>query len=223
MKISQTTLNVLKNFASISPTINVDEPNCFRILSPSENIIAVFDTEETFENFAIYDLPQIMGIISLFAIKETDFLFNKSKECVEIKSRNSKVKYNFTDKDLIPNVEKILPSKKYKSLDFFTGFTDFSKDDFSKIYKAAQIMRMSNMNVKISDKKCIVTVSDPSNPVSNDYKIVLPGTGECEINLSVDYLLMLSGDYSISIKSNTIMKLQHKELPLIYFVSANQL
>ena len=223
MKISQTTIDVLKNFSSISPTINTDEPNCLRILSPSENIISVFDTEETFSEFAIYDLPQFMGIISLFDLEKTDFLFDKEKECVKIKSGKTMVKYNFTDSELIPNVDKILSSKKYKALDYFTAFVDFKKEDFSKIYKAAQIMRVNNINIKVADKKSVVTVSDPSNPISNDFKIMLPGDGEGEINISVDYLLMFAGDYAISIKNNTIMKLQHKDLRLMYFISANQL
>jgi len=223
MKISQTTIDVLKNFSSISPTLNTDEPKCLRILSPSENIISVFDTEETFGEFAIYDLPQFMGIISLFDLEKTDFLFDKKKECVKIKSGKTMVKYNFTDSELIPNVDKILPSKKYKALDYFTAFVDFKKEDFTKIYKAAQIMRVINVNIKVADKKGVVTVSDPSNPVTNDFKMMLPGDGEGEIDISVDYLLMLAGDYSLSIKNNMIMKLQHKDLQLMYFISANLL
>lgn len=223
MKISNTTLTVLKNFSTISPTINVDEEKCLKILSPSENIIGIFDTEETFENFAIYDLPQFMGIISLFNQNEIDFDFNKSKECVKIKSGKTIVKYNFTDKDLIPNTDKILKSERYKKLDDFSASTNISKEIFSKIYKIAQIMRISNLNIKIKNDKCILTVSDPSDPTSNDFKIMLKGTGEGEINISVESLLMLMGNYSISIKNDTIIKMQHENIPLIYFISANRL
>ena len=75
MKISNTTLTVLRNFSTITPSINVDEAKCLKVMSQSKNIIALFDTEEEFEEFAIYDMIQLLGIISLFDLEKTDFIF----------------------------------------------------------------------------------------------------------------------------------------------------
>lgn len=223
MKISTETISILRNFATINPSINVDEKNCLKSMSLSENIIGLYDTTEDFEEFAIYDLAQFLGIISIFDQNEIDFDFDKTKECVKIKSGNNAVKYNFTDKDLIPKADKIKPSEKYKKLDSFSAFVDITKEDFSKLHKAAQIMRVSILNIKIKDKKAILTISDPSNPMSNNFKIGVKGEGEGEINVHVDHLLMTQGDYSISIKDEIIMKLAHKDMPLMYFVTATKL
>lgn len=228
MKISSETINVLRNFATIFPAINIDEPKCIKVLSASENIISCFDTEETFTPFAIYDLPQFLGMVSLFDLEKTDFEFVKDEEkdqdYVKVKSGKNMIKYIFTDKDLIPNVEKILPSKKYKDLDNFNAFIDITKDDFAKLNKAAQIMRVSNLNIKVKDGKGIITISDPSNPMSNHYRIGIKGDGEGEINVNVEYLMMLAGDYKLSIQSNVLLKLAHKSISsLIYFISASKI
>ena len=228
MKIGNETITVLKNFASIYSAINVDEKNYLKILSASENIIGVYETKEDFSDFAIYDLVQFLGIVSLFDLDKTEFEFikdeKKDQDYVKIKSNNNIVKYIFTDKDLIPNIDKILSAKKYKALDKFNAFIDISKENFSKLYKAAQILRVSNMNIKVKDGKGIITISDPSNPMSNDFKIKVKGEGEGEININVEYLLMLQGDYKISIQSDVLMKLSHKDITsLIYFISASKL
>lgn len=228
MKISNETMNVFRNFATIFPAINVDEQRCLKVLSASENIIGCYDTEETFSEFAIYDLVQFLGMVSLFDLNKTDFEFIKDEEkdqdFVKIKAGKNMVKYIFTDKDLIPNVEKILPSKKYKGLDNFNAFIDITKEDFAKLNKAAQIMRVSNLNIKVKDDMGILTISDPSNPMSNDYKICVKGEGEGEININVEYLLMMAGDYRLSIQSNVLLKLAHKTMTsLIYFISASKI
>ena len=121
MKISKETMDILKNFATIFPAINVNEPQTLNTLSASENIVGIYDTEEVFTEFAIYDLPQFLGMISLFDLNSTEFKFIKDEEkdqdYVRVVSNNNAVKYIFTDADMIPNVDKILPSKKYKALD----------------------------------------------------------------------------------------------------------
>ena len=228
MKISNETMSVFRNFATIFPAINVDEPKCIKVLSASENIIGVFDTEETFSEFAIYDLVQFLGMVSLFDLEKTDFEFVKDEEkdqdYVKVKSGKNMIKYIFTDKDLIPNVEKILPSKKYKALNNFNAFVDITKEDFAKLNKAAQIMRVSNLNIKVKEGKGIITISDPSNPMSNHFRIGVDGEGEGEINVNVEYLLMLAGDYKLSIQSNVLLKMSHKTMTsLIYFISASKI
>ena len=228
MQISKQTIDVLRNFSTIFPAINCDEPKTLKVLSASENIIGIYDTEETFPEFAIYDLPQFLGMISLFDLKKTDFKFVKDEEkdqdFVKATSQNSAVKYVFTDKDLIPNVEKILSSKKDKGLGKFNAFIDISKEDFVNINKAAQIMQVSNINITVKDGKGIITIADPSNPMSNDYKIKVDGEGDGEVNVNIDYLLMIPGNYSLSIQTNSFLKLRHKDIPsLFYLVLASKI
>ena len=67
MEVSDTTLNVLKNFATINPSLLFPAGDKLATLSPKKNIMAKAKIEESIpKRFAIYDLNQFLGVVSLF-------------------------------------------------------------------------------------------------------------------------------------------------------------
>ena len=66
MKLSDSTLTVLKNFAGINNSILVKEGNQLRTISVAKNILAEADIPEDFpRDVAIYDLNQFLNGLSL--------------------------------------------------------------------------------------------------------------------------------------------------------------
>ena len=66
MKLSEKTVNLLKNFASINQSILFKKGNTLRTMSVMKNILAEAEVEEDFpKDFAIYDLVQFLNGISL--------------------------------------------------------------------------------------------------------------------------------------------------------------
>ena len=58
MKISKSTMDVLKNFSEINQSIVIKEGNQVRTISALKNILAKASVGENFpKDFAIYDLP----------------------------------------------------------------------------------------------------------------------------------------------------------------------
>ena len=75
MNISPETLTILKNFSSINSSLVVKQGNVLRTISPAKNILAKFECPEKFDNdFAVYDLNEFLGGLSLF--KDPDFDFS---------------------------------------------------------------------------------------------------------------------------------------------------
>ena len=111
MKISIETLNILKNFSTINSSLVVKKGNVLRTISPAKNILANFTCPENFDNdFAVYDLNEFLGGLSLF--KDPDFDFTDPSYLL-IKSGGSKVKYFFSDPSVItepPEKEIALPT-----------------------------------------------------------------------------------------------------------------
>ena len=111
MKISTETLNILKNFSTINSSLVVKQGNTIRTISPAKNILAKFECPENFINdFAVYDLNEFLGGLSLF--KDPDFDFT-DPSCLLIKSGKSKVKYFFSDPSVItapPEKDIVLPT-----------------------------------------------------------------------------------------------------------------
>ena len=61
MKLSEKTVNLLKNFASINQSIAFKKGNTLRTMSVMKNILAEAEIEEEFpKDFAIYDLVQFL-------------------------------------------------------------------------------------------------------------------------------------------------------------------
>ena len=74
MKLSEKTVNLLKNFASINQSIAFKKGNTLRTMSVMKNILAEAEIEEEFpKDFAIYDLVQFLNGISLHDNAQIDF------------------------------------------------------------------------------------------------------------------------------------------------------
>ena len=74
MKLTEKTVNLLKNFASINQSILFKKGSSLRTMSVMKNILAEADiSEEVPQDFAIYDLVQFLNGISLYTDPELDF------------------------------------------------------------------------------------------------------------------------------------------------------
>ena len=74
MKLSDSTLTVLKNFAGINNSILVKEGSQLRTISVAKNILAEADIPEEFpRDVAIYDLNQFLNGLGLHSDPDLDF------------------------------------------------------------------------------------------------------------------------------------------------------
>ena len=96
--LSKTTLDVLKNFATINSSIVFRKGSTLRTISNAENILAKCTSEEVFPvDFAIYDLSQFLSGITLFDNPQLDFT---SDDFVRIVGNGRAVKYYFSDPEI---------------------------------------------------------------------------------------------------------------------------
>ena len=74
MKLSDNTLNILKNFAGINNSILVKQGTQLRTMSVAKNILAEAQIGEEFpRDFAIYDLNQFLNGLGLHQDPDMDF------------------------------------------------------------------------------------------------------------------------------------------------------
>ena len=112
MKLSDSTLSLLKNFSSINQSILFKEGSKLRTISVMKNILAEATINEEFaRDFGIYDLNQFLNGLSLHQKPELDFA---NDGYVVIKEGRSRSKYFFADPSVIvtpPDKEISLPSE----------------------------------------------------------------------------------------------------------------
>ena len=101
MKLSESTVTVLKNFSNINQNILVKEGDTLHTMSTMKNIIGRAKINETFDRqFGIYDLNEFLGVMSLS--KDADLVFDES--FVRVKNGKSTVKYFFSDPSILVTI-----------------------------------------------------------------------------------------------------------------------
>jgi hypothetical protein len=198
MKLSDNTFDVLKNFSTINPSISVKQGNVLRTVSEQKNILAQAVISEQFPtSFAVYDLSQFLGLVSLFEDEDYDF----GDAAVTISEGKNKSRYTYTD----PSMVTTPPDKNLELPTVEIGF-DLAYDDLKKVINAANQLGLPEVVVRGSDGSVSLVATDTKNPTSNEFahSIADDVDGEFDFVFKVENLKFMPDDYSVSISQKGI-------------------
>lgn len=213
MKLSNNTLAILSNFSNINSNIYVRKGNVLRTVSIAGDISASAVVEESFENeFAIYELPQFLKGLKLYANPELEF--PDDKRYVLIKQGNHTIKYFLTEPDLV-----VAPENRDMRLPSEDVCFQMSAEQFDKLMKATNVFGLSDFSVLGKKGEITLQVRNKSNPTSNQVSIVVGETDEdFELNFDKNNLLMIEGSYDVVISKEMVAKFTNQDFDLTYFV-----
>jgi len=213
MKLSDNTLNILKNFAGINNSILVKEGNKLRTISMAKNILAEADISEEFpRDFAIYDLNQFLNGLSLHQDPDLDF---NQETYLSIKEGKRRVKYFFADPNVItspPEKEITLPSED----------VSFQLDSTSleKLTKAAQVYQLPDLSAIGEAGVIKLVVRDKKNDTSNEYAIVVGETeAQFTFNFKVENIKIIPGAYNVVVSSKLLSQFTNTKHDLKYYIA----
>lgn len=214
MKISQQTLSILKNFATINGNILVRAGSSISTISPQKNILANATVTEQFPvEFAIYDLSQFLSAISLFEDPEFSF----SEKHVTISSGRRSVKYFYAE----PSMITAAPEKK---LSLPTTEVEFlaTAGNISEVLKASSVLQTPEIVVSSdgTQTQMIATSVNNSN-TSNQYAVDVDHTSEDVFRMvfKSENLKLIPGDYTVSISARGMGRFFNEKLGLEYFIA----
>lgn len=139
MKLSDNTLSVLKNFASINQGIKITEGNTLSTISPLKTLLSKATISDKFDkNFCIYDLNRFLSTLSLFKEPELEF----SESAVVIKGGNQKITYRFCD-------EKVIVAAPSKEIQFPTAEVQFdlTQEALGQAVKATGVLGLPEIAI----------------------------------------------------------------------------
>ena len=213
MKLTDNTLNILKNFAGINNSILVKQGNKLRTISMAKNILAEADISEEFpRDFAIYDLNQFLNGLSLHQDPDLDF---NEDTYLSIKEGKRRVKYFFAD----PNVITAPPEK---DITLPTKDVCFQLDSASleKLVKAAQVYQLPDLSAIGEAGVIKLVVRDKKNDTSNDFNIVVGETNDTfTLNFKVENIKVLPGAYDVVISRKLLSRFQSEDKNLTYYIA----
>jgi len=213
MKLSDNTLNVLKNFAGINNSILVKEGNKLRTISVAKNILAEANiTEEFPRDVAIYDLNQFLNGLGLHSDPDLDF---SPDSYITIKEGKRRVKYFYADPQVI-----IAPPEKEITLPTEDVCFQLDSTALDKLLKAAAVYQLPDLSAVGEAGVVKLVVRDKKNDTSNEYAVVVGETDKnFTFNFKVENIKIIPGAYDVVVSSKLLSKFTNTQYDLKYYIA----
>ncbi len=215
MKISNKTLDILKNFSEINQSILIKTGNKLKTVSTLKNILAHADVAEDFpQDFAIYQLNEFIGVLSTMSNPELTF---HDKYVMLSQENGACTKYFYAEPSVVVSPEKdiTMPSEEIK-------FT-LTESQYNDLLKMSSILQLNDILVKGCPKSngIYLAVTNKKNDTSNDYSVKV-GEGVTEpfkMYFKTENLKMVVGDYNVHISSKGISHFENMTAKLDYWIA----
>ena len=215
MKLSNETVSVLKNFATINQNLVIKSGQKLTTMSAMKNIVAKAIVKEKFpQEFAIYDLNEFLSAISLFVKPELtfkkDFVIITEEDTGE--NSGSSLKYWYSDPSVVttPTKDITMPECEVKF--------NLSSDQLSTITKAAAVIGAPDMSLENGSLKA----TDKKNDTANDYVMDLQVDSEgsdYKFWFKVENLKLIPGSYDVQVSSKNISHFKNLTGNVEYFIA----
>lgn len=219
MKLSENTVQILKNFSTINQSLLFKEGSKLRTLSALSTIYVEAEIAESFpKEFALYDLNKLLAKISLY--KDADLSFDDDKLSIlaENKKKSDNIKY------CSAKVLKPVPEKGITLGSVDCSFS-LSQEDLDWMKKSAGISGSPNFIFE-SDGATINFIATDVKDDSSDQSKIEIGSVESgkkfRVVMKVENFKLMDGSYDVSIakKGNSgIAQFKHKSIPITYFIA----
>lgn len=218
MRLSEDTLNVLKNFSTINPSLLLKPGKTIATVSPQKTIMAVANTDEQFEaTGGIYEVSRFLGVLSLFQEPEINF----ESTHMEIKDSRRSVNYTFADQSMI-----VTPPEKEIAFPAPDVTINVEWNDINNVLRASGVMQLPEIAVIGDGNNISIGALDSKNPTADTY-IQKVGTTDSTFKFifKVDNIKLIDKDYKIEISSKGIAKftsLNEMGAKMIYWIATEQ-
>ena len=213
MKLSDQTLNILKNFAGINNSILVKQGTQLRTISVAKNILAEAAIDEDFpRDFAVYDLNQFLNGLSLHQDPDLDF---SPDSYISIKEGKRRVKYFYADPNVIvspPDKEITLPSDDVHF--------QLESSSLEKLLKAAAVYQLPDLSAVGEAGVVKLVVRDKKNDTSNEFAVVVGETDKkFSFNFKVENIKIIPGAYDVVVSQKLLSKFTNTSVDLKYYIA----
>ena len=215
MKLSDQTLEVLKNFSDINTNILVKPGSELSTISTMKNILAKATITESFDKqFAVYDLSELLGIVSAIEKPDVD-ISNEKFMTIGSTGSQSKAKYYYSDESVVTS-----PQKDVVMPDADVNF-QLKDEILSKLLKMAAIMKLPDLSlVGKKGQDVILKVHDKKNSANSYEEFVgTEASADFTFNFKIENLKIIPGDYDVAVSSKSISHFKNKVKPIEYWIA----
>lgn len=197
MKLETRTMQILKNFAMINPSMLFREGTVQSTVAAQKTMLARTTIKETIpKEFAIFDLSRFIGMLSLF--NEPDLEFDESR--VLVSQGRQKVEYTFADPELVVAPPAKTPNVQDPEVSF-----KLTSDVLQSTMRALGALQSTHIIVQGDGESITIGVGKPTDPTSDTFKIEVGQTEHTfKFAFKAENVKILQGDYDVQISSKNI-------------------
>jgi len=213
MKLSENTLAVLKNFASINSGVVLNAGNTQKTISPEKSILVEARLEDNIPSkFGIYDLNQFLGNVTTLKNPELSF----TDESVTLDDGDLALTYHACSPNLIispPDKELVL-----KTVDVSFALPNAT---LQKLLKVATMNNLPNLTVVGKDGELRLKIHERSNDTSNHGSVKIGDYAGADFTATfkTENLKLLPDDYNVEVQKNAFARFENVNKTLTYFVA----
>jgi len=214
MKISDSTISILRNFSDINANILFKPGKTLNTVSTMKNIMAKAEVEENFETeFGVYDLPEFLRAIDSF--KQPILKFNGSANLkIQDEKTSLSARYAFADKSTL-----VTPTKEIKMPDQTVAFT-LKNEDYESVKKLYTNLSLPDIAFKGEGGKIKLVALDKKNSNSNESSIIV---GETDIEftayIKAENMKIIPGEYDVALSKAKIAHFINKKVKVQYWIA----
>lgn len=205
MQFSKTSIAILKNFASINPSIYLRKGNMITTKSLNNVIYAEAVLTDVIDaDVGIYDVAEFLSTLGLFA-EDVEIVSVPQDLQVEIKDKRSKSKYTLVDPSVI-----VFPNK---AVTFPVADVQFelTNEDLKRLTDAAGTLGLPDLCITAEDGKIVFKAVNVKDPSANTYALQVAdydGTNQFEFYLSVENMKMIKDTYKVMVCAKGAVKFE---------------
>lgn len=213
MKISQETITILKNFATINQSIMIRKGSTLSTMSNMKNIFASAIVREDFPiDFGIYDLNRFVG--NLLQYDNPTLEWNDNFVLITDGSRT--MKYMKSEESAI-----ISPPEKGIKMPDPDVTIELTNKMVSFMNKMSALNDLPDYSLKTDDGQIYLVATDKKDPDSDEAREPLGVESDNDFNVffKSENMKLIEGDYDVDISSKLISKFINKNKDIEYYIA----
>jgi hypothetical protein len=213
MKLSEQTIEVLQNFATINQSLLFKSGDVLRTVSPQKTVLAEVTVSDTFETeFGIYDLGQFLSAMTLI----NDAELNLGDNSMDINSGNGEsITYRYADPSMI-----VTPPEKGVSLPDVDATFTMSDTTLKNVLQAARVLGLPEIIVEGDGTNISISAGDSKNSSMNNYsQNIVESNSEFRHVFKVDNMKMMMLQYNVEISTKGISKFSTEDGKVTYYIA----
>lgn len=201
MKLSKVTIDILKNFSQINPSIMLNKGSF--IMTKSVNSVTYAEAtipDVIDEDIGIYDLNSFLNQVNLVG-SEADIVHDLSTGEIVIRGEKMKIVERSAE------ASTIIKPKKRLQMPVADLIFQITATDFDKLVKASRMMKLTDISIEPENGKLVITAKskDTASTFSvevGDYE----GDNTFNFDIKIDNMPFISSDYKVEISAQGAAK-----------------